>query len=216
MPFAVVGATSAGMVSASAAALAEKFLRSRLMGRTMFAAVAALVATGIIAVGALAPEPQGARKPVASDAKQELLELMHAWGKALVQSDVGLMDRLLAYETVCTDPGGGVWNKAQYLEFVRTDFWHIESYELKDTKVAVYGDAAVVTGLLLTNTHSNRRSSAVERYTKTWIRRHGTWQCVAWQTMVLPGSEHVSGAELPAGPASTKPGADSGPQRRQY
>jgi hypothetical protein len=204
MQFAVVRATTVATVSTSAAVLAETFLWRMLMTRIKNGAMAALVALGIAAVGAFALEPQGDKSPSAGDAKQELLDLIHAWGKALVQSDVGTMDRLLADETICTDPGGGVWDKSQYLEFVRVDYWHIESYEVKDTKVHVYGDAAVVTGLFLTNVNSKRRPRVVERYTKTWIRRHGIWQCVAWQTMVIEAGQHGSDARHQH-PASASP-----------
>jgi hypothetical protein len=126
-----------------------------------------------------------------------------------------MMDRLLAYEMVCTDPGGAVWDKSKYLEFVRTNFWHVESYELKDTKVHVYGDAAVVTGLFLTNVNSKRSPQFVERSTSTWIRRHGTWQCVASQTMVISNQQKsdarhpASGAPATAPPASVPDGAGS-------
>jgi Domain of unknown function (DUF4440)/Sigma-70, region 4 len=204
MQFAVARATTAGMVSAAAAALTEEFLRSMLMTRIKNTAMAALVAIGIATAGAFALEPQAEKPPSASDAKQDLLDLMHAWGKALVQSDVAMMDRLLAYEMSCTDPGGGVWDKSEYLEFVKTNFWHVESYKLEDTKIQVYGDAAVVTGLFLTNTDPKRRPYVVERYTKTWIRRHGTWQCVALQTMITATGEHESDAKHPAAVPASK------------
>ena len=198
MQFAAASATTAGMVSAAAAALVEEFLRSMLMTRIKNTAMAALVAIGIATAGAFALEPQAEKPPSASDAKQEILDLMHAWAKAVAQSDVGTMDRLLAYEMSCTDPGGGVWDKAKYLEFVKMNFWHVESYKLEDTKVQVDGDAAVVTGLFLTTIDPKRRPYVVERYTKTWIRRHGTWQCVALQTMVIATGEHDSNAQHPA------------------
>jgi hypothetical protein len=46
------------------------------------------------------------------------------------------------------------------------------------------------------------RGYVATRVTRTWIRRHGTWQCVAFQTMVVasgedkPDSHHA--ARLPA------------------
>jgi RNA polymerase sigma factor (sigma-70 family) len=212
MQFAVARATTAGMVSAAAAALTEEFLRSMLMTRIKNTAMAALVAIGIATAGAFALEPQAEKPPSASDAKQDLLDLMHAWGKALVQSDVAMMDRLLAYEMSCTDPGGGVWDKSEYLEFVKTNFWHVESYKLEDTKIQVYGDAAVVTGLFLTNTDPKRRPYVVERYTKTWIRRHGTWQCVALQTMITATGEHESDAKHPAAVPASKHRPDDVPK----
>ena len=108
MKFAVPRATTAGMVSASssAAALAEGFLGRMLMVRIKSAAMAALVAIAIATVGAFALEQPGEKPRPTSDAKQELLDLMNALGKALVESDVGTMDRLLAYELIGTDPTG--------------------------------------------------------------------------------------------------------------
>jgi RNA polymerase sigma factor (sigma-70 family) len=187
--------TTVATVSASAAALAEEHLGSILMTRIKNTAMAALLAIGIATVGAFALEPKGEKSQAASDAKQEILQLMHVWAKAVVQSDVGTMDRLLAYEMIGTDPVGCLWDKSKYLEHVRTNAFHVESCEFKDTRIQVYGDAAVETGLALTSINGKcwpyvaDKGSIVERVTRTWIRRHGTWQCVAFQTMVVAAGE---------------------------
>ena len=52
------------------------------MARIKNVVMAALVAIAIATAAAFALEPQGEKAPSASDAKQELLDLMHAWGKA--------------------------------------------------------------------------------------------------------------------------------------
>jgi RNA polymerase sigma factor (sigma-70 family) len=207
MQFTVARATTAGMVSAAAAALAEEFLGSMFMARIKNTVMAALVAIAIATTGAFALEPQGEKSPSTGDAKQELLELMQAWTKALAQSDAATMDRLLAYEMVGTDPGGGLWDKSKYLEQVKGNAFHIESAELEDCKVHAYGDAAVVTNVLSSNVNSTRWPYVVTRSTSTWIRRHGTWQCVAWQTMVI--QEHAPDAQIPASGSASKPGRGS-------
>jgi hypothetical protein len=74
------------------------------------------------------------------------------------------------------------------LELVKKNAFRLESAELRDTRVQVYGDAALVTGLFLSNINSERWPYGVQRNASTWIRRHGTWQCVAWQTMVVTTS----------------------------
>jgi hypothetical protein len=209
------------MVSASAAALAEGFLGSMLMVRIKNTAMAALVAIGIATAVVFALEPQREQSRPASDAKQEILELMHAWAKAVVQSDVGTMDRLLAYGLIGTDPVGCLWDKAKYLDHVKTNAFHVESIEFQDTRIDVYGDAAVETGLGLSKINSKRppyvveRGSIVERVTRTWIRRHGTWQCVAFQTMVMATGEHESDAQHPASAPLSKPDRDSVPKGGQ-
>jgi hypothetical protein len=213
--FAVARAMKAGMVSASSAALAERFLRSMLMIRIKNTAMAALIAIGIATAGALAFEPPREKPGPASNVKQEILDLMHDWAKAVVQSDPGTMDRLLAYELIATDPIGALWDKAKYLEHVKTNAFHVESTEFKDTSIDVYGDAAVVTGLEFSKINSKRppyvveRGYIVERVTTTWIRRRGTWQCVAFQTMVIEAGEHEPDAEIPASSPASKIDRDS-------
>jgi hypothetical protein len=87
---------------------------------------------------------------------------------------------------------------------VKTNAFHVESIEFKDTRIDVYGDAAVETGLGRSKINAKRppyvmeRGYIVERFTRTWIRRHGTWQCAAFQTMVIAADEHQSDAEHPA------------------
>lgn len=216
MKFAVPRATTAGMVSASssAAALAEGFLGRMLMVRIKSAAMAALVAIAIATVGAFALEQPGEKPRPTSDAKQELLDLMNAWGKALVESDVGTMDRLLAYELIGTDPTGALWDKSKYLDHVKRNAFHTESFELRDTRIQVYGDAAVVTGeswdtVSKGSPYVVERGYVAERKTRTWIRRHGTWQCVAFQTMVIANGEDES-VKHPA----SRPDRDSVPKGR--
>jgi Domain of unknown function (DUF4440) len=97
------------------------------------------------------------------------------------------MDRIVAYEMVGTDPGWQLWDKTAYLESVKSGAFRIESFGLANVKVHVYGDAAVATGRLIVNKHSKSgiaRGGA--RFTDTYVRRNGCWQCVAWQSLGLP------------------------------
>ncbi len=69
-------------------------------------------------------------------------------------------------------------NKTQTLARIKGDKW--DASELSDMKVAVYGGAAVVTGVWAGKGTSEGKSvNSHERWTDTWITRHGKWQCVA-------------------------------------
>jgi hypothetical protein len=214
MQFAVARATTAGMVSASAAALAEGLLRSMLMMRIKNVVMTVLVTIGMATAAAIALEQHGDKRQPASDAKLELLDLMHAWGKALVESDVGTMDRLLAYDLIGTDPVGSLWDKSKYLDHVRRNAFHVDSCEFRDIKIQVYGDAAVVTGEVWANVSKGSpyvvdRGYVATRVTRTWIRRQGAWQCVAYQVMVIATGEDQSAAQHPASAAASRPDRDS-------
>jgi hypothetical protein len=133
---------------------------------------------------------------------------MQAWAKAVIACDVGMMDRLLAYELIGTGPVDGLWDKAKYLEHVKTNAFHVESVEFKDTRIDVYGDAAVVTGEVITTVNAARPPHTAgpgyitQRVTNTWIKRQGTWQVVAFQTMVTASGDEATSAgraDIPRG-----------------
>jgi RNA polymerase sigma factor (sigma-70 family) len=194
-------ATRAGIVSASASApaLASGFIRRLLVVKIHNTAMAASLAVGIVAAGAFG-QPAGEKPRPAPDAKQEIRDLMQAWANAIIACDVGTMDRLLAYELIGTDPIGCLWDKAKYLEHVRTNAFHVESVEFKGTRIDVYGDAAVQTGVEISKVstarppHTNGPGSIRARVTRTWIKRQGTWQCVAFQTMVIASGDDAASA----------------------
>jgi Domain of unknown function (DUF4440) len=92
-----------------------------------------------------------------------------------VESDVGTMDRLLAYELIGTDPTGCLWDKSKYLDHVRRNAFHVESCELRDTKIQIYGDAAVVTGELWGKVRKGgRRTSWSGDTSRRGLREHGS------------------------------------------
>ena len=90
--------------------------------------------------------------------------------------------------------------------------------DLKDIRIQVYGDAAVETGIGVGHYDQAKppwiaaRGHITERFTRTWIKRHGTWQCVAYQTMVIAAGEHEPDAQHPAAAPASRPDRDSVPK----
>lgn len=82
------------------------------------------------------------------------------------------------------------------------------------TKIQAYGDAAVEAGIAVAKVNANRppyvaeRGFIVERITRTWIKRQGSWQRVAFQTMVIEFGEQQADGQNPA----SNPGPNSGKQ----
>lgn len=112
-------------------------------------------------------------------AAQELIKLENEWAEAWVRRDVAFFDRIEADDYTWSSPWG-VWTKAQDLEEVKSGDSVITSWVLADIKVRVYGDAAVVTGrATIKETHQGEDWSRQERWTDTWVKRDGRWQCVA-------------------------------------
>jgi len=53
---------------------------------------------------------------------------------------------------------------------------------VRDSKIRVYGDTAVVTSLLFfKGTTSGKPFSGDVRSTRVWVKQKGNWKCVAFQ-----------------------------------
>jgi len=118
-------------------------------------------------------------------AEQELIRLENNWNDAIVKHDWAFFDRILAEDYISTNFDGSVGTKADFLEFLKSGESGMASSIVNDTKVRIYGDAAVVTGRLTTvrELYQGKDLSGRYRFTDTWVKRAGQWQCVA---------EHVS------------------------
>jgi RNA polymerase sigma factor (sigma-70 family) len=161
--------------------------------------VCVLFAAGVVTMA----QPQKAATPTRS-AEEEIAELERAWGQALINRDAATMDRIVGYEMVGTDPAGNLWNKAQYLESVKAGAFKVESFEIAELKVHVYGNAAIAFGLGIINKHSKSGfSRGGSRSTDTYVCRNGCWQCVAWQSAAvgdLPQPHATGPQEVPKTP----------------
>ena len=112
--------------------------------------------------------------------QQALIQIEHDWGNALVKGDVAAFSRCLADEWVITYSDGTLITKPMALTDLKDGALKIESLRLDDVKVRVYGDAAVVIGLITEKSKFNDRdTSGQRRFTDVFVRRDGRWQAVA-------------------------------------
>ena len=85
---------------------------------------------------------------------------------------------------IVTDADSNVSTKAQEIAFIRSGEFVVTSCVHHEMKVRVYGDTAVVTGRsTVKETYRGKDFIGQYRWTDTWIKRAGRWQCAA---------EHVS------------------------
>ena len=111
---------------------------------------------------------------------QELIRLENEWARAWVKSDLAFFDRIMADEYTWTSPWGQIVTKADNLALAKSGEDVIASWVLADLKVRVFGDAAVVTGRsTIKEKYKGEDTGGQERWTHTWVKRAGRWQCVA-------------------------------------
>jgi len=114
--------------------------------------------------------------------EQELIKLENEWADAWAKQDVAFFERIEADDYTYTSPSGEVWTKAKDLVFVKSlkPGEGVHSQIIAEMKVRVYGDTAVVTGhCAVKEMYKGQDVSGQERWTHTWIKRSGRWQCVA-------------------------------------
>lgn len=156
------------------------------------------------------PAKSDEKPPAASNAstpanavEQELLKIERAWLDAYLKRDVAAMERIESDDFTITHANGQVITKAQEIASLKrsTTADSSMSFSTEDTKVRVYGDTAVLTGIFVSKSKDSTERS---RYTDVYVKRNGQWQVVASQlTRLAPSSATApsSAAAATAGPA---------------
>ena len=109
------------------------------------------------------------------------------WANAYLKGDTARLAEIEASDYTGTDPSGHVSNKAQDIADVKSGTFKAESFKLDDMKVTmVNATAAVVTGRsTIKGTYKGQDISGQYRFTDTWVKRQGRWQCIASQATPL-------------------------------
>jgi ketosteroid isomerase-like protein len=141
-------------------------------------AFAVCVVVLVLAVAAWAQTPA---QPKSESVQQELINLEYQWVDAVVKLDFASFDRILADDYIGINDGSVFApTKAQYIEYVKSSKEEIISFVIDEWKVRVYGDAAVVMGSITMKMQSAGKEMTYQsRFTDTWVKRAGRWQCVA-------------------------------------
>ena len=143
--------------------------------RILVAVCTVLIALSIAAAQAN-PDEDGSR----------ILSLESAWAQAEVAHDAKALEPLLADTFAYTDDDGSFMNKEQWLTHVGRGDDHYQQLANEDQNVKVYGDAAVVTGKYREKVDRSGKAVVLHgRFTDTWIKRNGTWRCVASQSTLI-------------------------------
>ena len=112
--------------------------------------------------------------------EQALMQIERDWAVAAVRGDLQAFDRILAAEFVQTDEAGEIKSKKQVFADVRSGATKSESAAQSEMKAFVLGDMAVAHGLVTTkSTLRGKDASGQYRWTDTFVKRDGRWQCVA-------------------------------------
>jgi ketosteroid isomerase-like protein len=141
----------------------------------------------VVLVLAVAVQAQTPAQTKSGGVEQELIKLENDWAVAAVKLDVAFFERIYADDFIFTDTDGNVSTKAQQIAILKPGGDVATSAVVDELKVRVYGDAAVVTGRWTSKeTIKGTDISGQYRYTDTWVKLAGRWQCVAEHSSKIP------------------------------
>ncbi len=110
------------------------------------------------------------------------MKVEREWAEAAVKADVATISRILIDEFIGTDPAGTVYDKQQALAALKSSANKVISAAVDDMTVRVFGDTGVVAGRsIVKEVAAGKQVTGRYRFTDTWIKRGGRWQCVASQ-----------------------------------
>jgi ketosteroid isomerase-like protein len=113
---------------------------------------------------------------------KEIEALEYQWRDAELGNNISQMDHLLADDYIGISANGTVQTKTQALDQHKAGTLRIQSLDLTDLKVRVYGDTAVVTSRAeLTGVNGQSDISGNYRYTRVYNKRLGQWKIVSFE-----------------------------------
>jgi len=120
--------------------------------------------------------------------KNNLLQIEREIGRANLDCDYKYFDQVEGEDFIFTDAAGTVSNKKQDMAGEKDCRKSDGKYDVDDTEVRLFGNAAVVTGRI-TIVHKNKEEKLVtrrSRFTDVFVWRDGRWQLVAGHSSRIP------------------------------
>jgi ketosteroid isomerase-like protein len=118
--------------------------------------------------------------------ESRLLALELLWNQAVQGKDTRALEILIAPEMLNVEYDGTLLNRDQYLASVASRSVHAEQIANESMSVHLYGQIGVVIGVYReAGTKSGKPYSRRGRFTDTWVRRGGSWLCVATQSTLI-------------------------------
>ena len=160
-------------------------LSSVLAGALLPAAL--LLATAPLAGQAASTSSRAdSARPREGPTERRLYALENEWAQGVVKRDAAVIRRLVAPRWIYSDESGTM-NREQGIASFTSGSDTVTAAGNDGMHAIVYGNTAIVTGILwMRGRGSGGAFEHRYRYTDTWMRLGGRWQCIASQDYLLP------------------------------
>ena len=117
--------------------------------------------------------------PQADDASK-IVAMENLWNQMQLNHDAAAMEKMLDDDFVLTDYDGALLNKTQFLDSIKDMSTKLTQEMSEGMKLRAHGNTVVITGATREKGTQNGKPFAHNgRFTDTWIKKNGTWLCVA-------------------------------------
>ncbi|NUQ20080.1 MAG: nuclear transport factor 2 family protein [Gemmatimonadaceae bacterium] len=138
----------------------------------------------IVLLATLAVTPLAAQDTTAT--QRTLYRLEEQWAQGVVHRDAAAIRRLVAPKWVYSDESG-MMNREQGIASFTSGPDTVTKAGNEQMRAIVYGNTAVVSWIrTLCGRGANGPFDRRYRYTDTWMKLGGRWQCIASQDYLMP------------------------------
>lgn len=119
-------------------------------------------------------------KPAISEDEGKILALESVWNRAEQAKDINALSKLFAPNMIYVDHEGTLQTREQFFNSIKNDNSPLDQLVTEDVVTRSFGDSIVVTGVYRGKSTKNGKTTVIRgRFTDTWARINGNWQCVA-------------------------------------
>ncbi len=123
----------------------------------------------------------------AADLPPDLAKAVRDYDRAQVNNDTAALERLVDDDYVLVNSNASVENKQQFLADFHLPGFKIEPYVIEQPVQKVWGDGAVIGGLLnLSWTQDGKHQTRRLRVAYVWAKRDGRWRATYGQVTRVP------------------------------
>jgi uncharacterized protein (TIGR02246 family) len=145
----------------------------------------AIVATGFLLLACIAFAGDTTQQ---SDTRAQLDKAYAAYRQAIIDADSATLAKLYTDDYTFTNGRGMFLSKEDRLQNIETGATDLESVEVSDREVRIYGNTAIDTNqVTLKAKYSGQAASGVYRHLAIWVKQGGRWRLAANQiTPIVP------------------------------
>ena len=158
--------------------------RILLASAISIALIAAPAAATSLAAQSASTPTNSVTAPTAT--QRALYRLEDQWAQGVVKRDAATVRRLVAPKWIYSDESGTM-NREQGIASFTSGTDTVTAAGNDNMKAVVYGNTVIVTGILWMRGHNAQGAFDHRyRYTDTWMKLDGRWQCIASQDYLMP------------------------------